>query len=221
MNLILKVDDMQKKGDALLENHKNKISSFKFDNLEITVNPDGGDFDYETLFDSQTKIRRYVKSGFDCIYVTHYKLENQKNKQTCIIVNNDVAESLIQFKSRSIKSQISNNKIIKQDSKSTINKLLEDYKEDILVTIVGGFNNEDLFKKGSVFKIVKEPDNSYDMEAIAVKYYNETIAYVANSVNTVERGTMSAGRIYDKFNNDCEIEIIFVGYQIIAKLLIS
>ncbi|WP_400219336.1 hypothetical protein [Methanobrevibacter smithii] len=210
-----------KKGDALIGKHKNKISSFKFDNLEITVNPDGGDFDYETLFDSQTKIRRYAKSGSDCIYVTHYKIDTQKNNQTRIIVNNNVAESLIQFKSRSIKNQISNNKIKKQDSKSTINKLLEDYKEDILVTIVGGFNNEDLLKKGSIFKIVKEPDNLYDMEAIAVKYDDETIAYVANSVTTVERGTMSAGRIYDKFNNDCEIEIIFAGYQIIAKLLIA
>lgn len=78
-----------------------------------------------------------------------------------------------------------------------------------------------MLKKGSIFKIVKEPDNSYDMEAIAVKYSNETIAYIANSVNTVERSTMSAGRIYDKFNNDCEIEIIFAGCQIIAKLLIS
>lgn len=210
-----------KKGDELIEKHKNKISSFKFDNLEIIVNPDGRDFDYETLFDSQPKIRRYTKSGSDCIYVTHYKIENQKNNQTRIIVNNNVAESLIKFKSKSIKNQISNNKIKKQDSKSTINKLLEDYKEDILVTIVGGFNNEDLLKKDSIFKIVKEPNNSYDMEAIAVKYSNETIAYIANSVNTVERGTMSAGRIYDKFNNDCEIEIIFAGCQIIAKLLIS
>ena len=78
-----------------------------------------------------------------------------------------------------------------------------------------------MLKKGSIFKIVKEPDNLYDMEAIAVKYDDETIAYVANSVTTVERGTMSAGRIYDKFNNDCEIEIIFAGYQIIAKLLIA
>ena len=57
------------------------------------------------------------------------------------------------------------------------------------------------------------------MEAIAVKYDNETIAYVANSVSTVVKGTMSAGRIYDKFNNDGKVEIIFVDNQIIAKLI--
>ena len=97
--------------------------------------------------------------------------------------------------------------------------MFEKYKNDILITIVGGFNNEDLLKKGSIFNIVKEPDNSYDMEAIAVKHDNETIAYVANSVHTVVKGTMSAGRIYDKFNNDSKIEIIFAGDRIIAKLI--
>ena len=111
-----------------------------------------------------------------------------------------------------------NKKDKKSDSKAEINKLLENYKNDVLVTIVA-FNNKNLFKKESIFNIVKEPDNSYDMEAIAVKYDNETIAYVANSVSTVVKGTMSAGRIYDKFNNDGKVEIIFVDNQIIAKLI--
>ena len=57
------------------------------------------------------------------------------------------------------------------------------------------------------------------MEAIAVKYNDETIAYIANSVGTVVKGTMSAGRIYDKFDIDSEIEIIFVGEHIISKLI--
>lgn len=90
-----------KKGDELIEKHKNKVSSFKFNNLEIIVNPDSGDFDYETLFYSQPKIRKYVKSSFDCRYITHYKINTQKTNQTRIIVNNNVAEPLIQYKSRS------------------------------------------------------------------------------------------------------------------------
>ena len=111
-----------------------------------------------------------------------------------------------------------NKKDKKSDSKSEINKLLENYKNEILVTITA-FNNKNLFKKESIFNIVKEPDNSYDIEAIAVKYDNETIAYIANSVGTVVKGTMSAGRIYDKFNNDGKVEIIFVDAKIIAKLI--
>ena len=203
-------------GEMLLKAYKNKISSFKFDNLEIIVNPDGGDFDYESLFDSQPKIRKYTKSGFDAEYITHYKIDSNQNN---IIVNNDFGEYVIPFVSRPIKNQIPCNKIKKQDSKLIISKLLEDYKEDILVTVVGGFNNEYLLKKGSIFKIIKEPDNLHDMEAIAVKYNDETIAYIANSVGTVVKGTMSAGRIYDKFDIDSEIEIIFVGEHIISKLI--
>lgn len=97
-------------------------------------------------------------------------------------------------------------------------KLLENYKNDVLVTILV-FDNKNLFKEGSIFSIVKEPDNLYDMEAIAVKYDNETVAYIANSVNTVVKGTMSAGRIYDKFNDKSQIKIIFVENKIIAKLI--
>lgn len=195
------------KGDQLIEKHKNKIYSFKMDNLEIIVNPDGGNFDYDSLFDSQPKIRRYTKSDFGCTYITHYKVDTHKD-QSRIIPNYKIAKSLINYKSKPIQRPILNKKIKKQEFESSINKLLEDYKEDILVTIVGGFNNEDLLKKGSIFQIEKEPDNSYDMEAIAVKYDDETIAYIANSVSTVVKGTMSAGRIYDKFNNEGKVEII-------------
>ena len=98
-------------------------------------------------------------------------------------------------------------------------KVVEKYKKDVLITLVG-FDNQDLFKEGSVFKIVKEPDNEYDMEAIAVEFDGKRIAYLANSVNTVVRGTMSSGRIYDMFDDEGEIEIIFVGSQIIAKLIV-
>lgn len=99
-----------KEGDTLLEQHKNKISSFKMDNLEIIVNPDGGDFDYESLFDSQTKIRRYVQSDSGCTYITHYKIDIKENNQTPIVRDNKIAKVLIQFKSKPIKSQVLNKK---------------------------------------------------------------------------------------------------------------
>lgn len=116
-------------------------------------------------------------------------------------------------------NQISIKKLKDSNFKSSINEILENHKEDVLVTIKVDRFNENLFKRGSIFNIVKEPDNQYDAEAIAVKHNNETIAYVANSVNTVVKGTMSAGRIYDKVNNNGKIEIIYVGGRIIAKLI--
>ena len=79
------------------------------DNLEIIVNPDGGDFDYESLFDSQTKIRRYVQSDSECTYITHYKVNTQKN-QTHIIPTYKIAKSLIKYKSKPIQRPILNKK---------------------------------------------------------------------------------------------------------------
>lgn len=157
----------------------------------------------------------------DILQKIRYELDTPEVKPIPLseVINNS-KQKLNTKKRKTKQSQALNKKNKKSDSKLKLIKLLEDYKDDALVSIAGGFNSRDLFKKGSIFDIVKEPDNLYDMEAIAVKQNNETIAYIANSINTVVRGTMSAGRIYDKFNNDAKIELIFVDNPIIAKLII-
>lgn len=57
----------------------------------------------------------------------------------------------------------------------------------------------------------KDLDNVYDGEAVAV--YLESgmkIGYVANSIYTVAKGTHSAGRIYDTFDQTCEGKVMFI-----------
>lgn len=57
----------------------------------------------------------------------------------------------------------------------------------------------------------KEPDNKFDTEAIAVYTDDfEKIGYVANSTNTVAKGTYSSGRLYDKMKdqNEAIIDVI-------------
>lgn len=60
------------------------------------------------------------------------------------------------------------------------------------------FNGSKPFHVGSIVKLIKEFENQYDSEAIRVelRYAGES-AYVANSVRSVVKGTMS-GRLYDK-----------------------
>lgn len=54
-------------------------------------------------------------------------------------------------------------------------------------------------EKGAVVKLVKEPDNERDEEAIRVEMEGlGLIGYVANSPYTVIGESYSAGRIYDK-----------------------
>ena len=66
----------------------------------------------------------------------------------------------------------------------------------------------------------KEPTNSVDTEAIQVIYNGETVGYVANSVKSVARGTFSAGRLYDKFDECIEAEVKFIlpGGAVIAEI---
>ena len=67
------------------------------------------------------------------------------------------------------------------------------------------------FTLGTLLKLEKEPDNEYDAEAIKVTMpILETVGYVANSVNTVYAGTISAGRLYDRFDDYVYAYVVFV-----------
>ena len=72
-----------------------------------------------------------------------------------------------------------------------------------------------------IMKLVKEPNNKYDAEAIAceMRHFGK-IGYVANSTHTVCLGTMSAGRLYDKISDEYVARIKFInGKTAIAKVL--
>ena len=70
-------------------------------------------------------------------------------------------------------------------------------------------------------KLVKEPNNSHDAEAISceMRHFGK-IGYIANSTHTVILGTMSAGRLYDKISDEYPAKIKFIHGKIaIAKVL--
>ena len=78
-------------------------------------------------------------------------------------------------------------------------------------------------KLNAIVKLVKEPDNRYDTEAIAceMRHFGK-IGYIANSTSTVVKGCMSGGRIYDKINDEYFAKIKFITESIaIAKVLTS
>lgn len=91
----------------------------------------------------------------------------------------------------------------------------------ITITHVDLYCGIENIKIGDKLTITKEPDNKYDDEAIAAYCrHNVKCGYVANSVKTVARGTYSAGRLYDKFDDCLQCQVMFmVEDDIIAKIL--
>ncbi len=92
----------------------------------------------------------------------------------------------------------------------------------IYITITGtGFRyGMDYLKKGMIVKLIKEPDNKYDKEAIRVemKPFGK-IGYVANSVKTVIGDCYSAGRLYDKIDDKAKAEICYkTNDGVVAKV---
>lgn len=68
----------------------------------------------------------------------------------------------------------------------------------------------------------KEPTNTYDKEAIMVLKEDLTkIGYVANSWKTQAKGTYSAGRLYDKMENESQAKICFVTNEIVIAQLVE
>lgn len=66
-------------------------------------------------------------------------------------------------------------------------------------------------KPGQIVQLIKDPDNPHDQEAIQVDMLPiGKIGYVANSPHTVPRGCRSAGRIYDKFEQQVYGVVRFV-----------
>lgn len=85
--------------------------------------------------------------------------------------------------------------------------------EKIYFTITGTnhyFGNEFL-KQDMKVRLIKEPDNDYDKEAIKVELEGlGIIGYVANSPYTVAGESYSAGRLYDKIGDTSEGTVMYV-----------
>lgn len=84
---------------------------------------------------------------------------------------------------------------------------------EIYFTIAGcnHYFGSDFMEKGMKVKLVKEPDNEYDKEAIQVKIKGlGKVGYVANSPYTVKGESMSAGRLYDRIGDKAKGKVVFV-----------
>lgn len=83
----------------------------------------------------------------------------------------------------------------------------------IYFTIVGthAYYGKDFFEKDMTVKLVKEPDNDFDNEAIRVELEGlGLVGYVANSWRTVVGESYSAGRLYDKIGDTAEGKVLYV-----------
>ena len=84
--------------------------------------------------------------------------------------------------------------------------------KEIFITIAGTNHQhgDDFIKAGMKVKLVKEPDNPVDTEAIKIMLPGlGLIGYVANSPYTVAGECMSAGRLYDKIGDTAKAVVVY------------
>ena len=85
--------------------------------------------------------------------------------------------------------------------------------EKLYFTITGTNHRygSEFFKPEMTVKLIKEPDNEYDKEAIKVELEGlGQVGYVANSPYTVQGESYSVGRLYDKIGDTAEGTVMYV-----------
>ena len=83
----------------------------------------------------------------------------------------------------------------------------------IYFTITGTNHHygQEFFEPKMSVRLVKEPDNEVDAEAIKVELEGlGHVGYVANSPYTVAGESYSAGRLYDKIGDTAEGTVLYV-----------
>ncbi len=99
---------------------------------------------------------------------------------------------------------------------------LDKYDKSELFTITGRrfyLNNINL-NPGMPLRLVRETDNEFDSDAIAVYAGDEKIGYVANSANTKYAGSSSASELKNSFLDNCEARYLLY-LQRYAKIQFS
>ena len=81
----------------------------------------------------------------------------------------------------------------------------------ITITGTNHYYGQEFIKPGMKIRLIKEPDNKHDSEAIRAELKGiGKIGYVANSPFTVLGESMSAGRIYDKIGDKTKATVLYV-----------
>ena len=80
-----------------------------------------------------------------------------------------------------------------------------------LFTITGTkfYENSKKLYPGAPLKLLKEPDNEFDSDAIAIYFGDEKVGYVANSDYTKHELTASASELQDKVPDSIQAEYLF------------
>lgn len=92
---------------------------------------------------------------------------------------------------------------------------LKSYNKNELFTIVGmKFYNVDFnHSQGMPLRLIREPDNEHDRDAIAVYAENNKVGYVANNSYTKSELTSSASQLKDRIGDVADAEFLCILYK--------
>lgn len=92
---------------------------------------------------------------------------------------------------------------------------------ETLISIAGTrfYFGVEIFERGMVVDLIREPENEHDSDAVRVEIDGETVGYVANSEYTMVENIKSASDINKLDLDKAEVVFIYMDEYVIAKLI--
>lgn len=163
---------------------------------EKAINIINEDYERKVNFFKSERWEGYERIEHACDSARQKRIERISDVDERILYANELKEKLVE------------NNVDGQE------KLLMDIGEMNLITITGTqFYDCPELERGMKLKLIREPDNQFDSNAIAV-YLNDKIGYVANSLSTAHRLTSMAGDIQISDTNCAEYLFEYQGFHI-------
>ena len=205
INMALDLDDMHannwNKKAIILEGMKRYAESEKCYNRSLELAPQNLVYDNKArmLYDWAVQLREDSKELPDGLGML-----NEAYDKVITAMNTLPGENSEENRDKYLDLRDSINFYIDYERKYQAKlETVKGYDKDELFTITGrNFYKTDVkLAPGMSLRLVKEPDNEFDRDAIAVYVEDEKIGYVANSDNTKFELTSSASELQDKIEN--------------------
>ena len=148
--------------------------------------------------------------------------DNENNRNGFLRTKSDILQLMDRPREAYICNKLANKQFNHVDEFEKQSKILKD-TADTLICISGRkfYGNCAPTVEGSIVKLIKEPENEHDSDAIRVEFNQKTAGYVANSPHTKISEAKSASEIKNMFENCTKARILFVFMEdyLVAKLI--
>ncbi len=170
-----------------------------YDDIKVGYITEAPNQKYYSAVSELKNLPKISYAKYFCRYPGKYNYDGGNHGYVLIELLDSPVKFDIKTKERIKQNPIDDDLLIKREAEARndlkLITMFNQYSKE-LITIVGtSFHKAVEFEEGMELKLVKEPDNSHDKDAIAIYFGDDKVGYVANSKKTTFCKTARASEL--------------------------